>query len=370
MRIDIFCKVVDNYGDAGFSWRLTRRLTEILSSNHFTVNENKVRLFCDDIPLIKKLAGEAIIAKLMSLGLRIESWDHAEQMIGQNEMPEVVLETFSCDLPELYLAQITDSLLINVEYLSAEPWIEGMHGLVTLPSLPNQHPRYFYYPGFNNRTGGLLGPSEPFSTDANNSKVLNELFKEIRTESTIISIFNYGENNFIDFLDQLMNQGTKADLFICYGKAQEAVTKWLGKPFNRTIDLDQIRLIPTPFVNQEEYDALLARCDLNWVRGEDSFVRAQWVAKPFIWDIYRQENQVHIEKLDAFLNIYLPKDNPQLAQKIINMMKNHTVDTWWNDLSNINSYAQEWANTLLSSQLDADLGVRIINFIKPLLKKG
>jgi len=370
MRIDIFCKVVDNYGDAGFCWRLTRRLTEILASNHFTVNENKVRLFCDDIPLMKKLAGEAMIAKLKPLGLIIESWDQAEIIISKNEMPEVVLETFSCDLPEHYLNKISDSVLINVEYLSAEPWIEGMHGLATLPSLPNQHLRYFYYPGFNHRTGGLLEKSGLVSNDTIHSTVLDELLKEIRPESTVISIFNYGRENFTDFLDQLMNQGTKADLFICYGKAQEAVTKWLGKPLNRRTNLGQMQFIPTPFVNQDEYDTLLARCDLNWVRGEDSFVRAQWAAKPFIWDIYPQEDQVHLDKLEAFLNIYLPKDNPQLAQKIINMMKNHAIDTWWDDISNINSYAQEWANTLHSGQFDSDLGVRIINFIKPLLKKG
>jgi uncharacterized repeat protein (TIGR03837 family) len=370
MRIDIFCKVVDNYGDAGFCWRLTRRLTEILANHHFTVIENKVRLFCDDIPLIQQLAGEETIAKLVKFGLTIYPWDHAEVIIDQNGLPDVALETFSCELPALYLKKINHCLLVNVEYLSAEPWIEEMHGLASLPSLTNQHQRYFYYPGFNEKTGGLLGISKQNKSTNLASSTIDTFFKEVRPETTLISIFNYGSQHFINFLDQLINQSIKVDLFICYGKAQVAVAEWLGKSFDQTINLGQMRLIPIPFVNQDEYDDLLGRCDLNWVRGEDSFVRAQWAAKPFIWDIYPQEDGVHLEKLAAFLNIYLPRENPKLVAKIENMMRNQAINTWWDDLIHISSYANKWTNLLESRQLDSDLGVRMIEFIKPLLKKG
>ena len=60
-----------------------------------------------------------------------------------------------------------------------------------------------------------------------------------------------------------------------------------------------------PFVPQSEFDALLWASDLNFVRGEDSFVRAQWAAKPLVWHIYPQDDNAHHVKLDAFLDRYL-----------------------------------------------------------------
>jgi hypothetical protein len=60
-----------------------------------------------------------------------------------------------------------------------------------------------------------------------------------------------------------------------------------------------------PFVSQDDYDRLLWLADLNFVRGEDSFVRAQWAEQPFVWQIYPQADNAHLEKLDAALALYL-----------------------------------------------------------------
>jgi uncharacterized repeat protein (TIGR03837 family) len=43
---------------------------------------------------------------------------------------------------------------------------------------------------------------------------------------------------------------------------------------------------------------------VNFVRGEDSFVRAQWADKPFVWHIYPQDENLHHKKLRAFLQRY------------------------------------------------------------------
>ena len=43
-------------------------------------------------------------------------------------------------------------------------------------------------------------------------------------------------------------------------------------------------------------------CDLNFVRGEDSLVRALWANRPFIWHIYPQHDGAHHAKLHAFLD--------------------------------------------------------------------
>src|SRR5690606_7285274 len=59
-----------------------------------------------------------------------------------------------------------------------------------------------------------------------------------------------------------------------------------------------------PFMPQQDYDRLLWACDFNFVRGEDSWVRAQWAARPFVWHIYPQDENLHHKKLRAFLQCY------------------------------------------------------------------
>ena len=62
-----------------------------------------------------------------------------------------------------------------------------------------------------------------------------------------------------------------------------------------------LRVASIPFQRQTDYDRLLWACDVNIVRGEDSFVRAQWAGRPLVWHIYPQEADAHRVKLDAFV---------------------------------------------------------------------
>ncbi len=49
-----------------------------------------------------------------------------------------------------------------------------------------------------------------------------------------------------------------------------------------------VELVRLPFVPQHDFDRLLALADGLIIRGEDSFVRAQWAAKPFFWHTTRK----------------------------------------------------------------------------------
>ena len=71
-----------------------------------------------------------------------------------------------------------------------------------------------------------------------------------------------------------------------------------------------------PFMPQARFDELLWACAWNFVRGEDSMVRAQWAARPLVWHIYRQEARAHELKLDAFLDIYLAGLDPATAEAL------------------------------------------------------
>jgi uncharacterized repeat protein (TIGR03837 family) len=90
------------------------------------------------------------------------------------------------------------------------------------------------------------------------------------------------------------------------GVASEAVQAFLGAPAKAGASATRgaLTLRVLPFVAQADYDRLLWACDLNFVRGEDSFVRAQWAGKPFVWHIYAQDENLHHKKLRAFLQRY------------------------------------------------------------------
>jgi uncharacterized repeat protein (TIGR03837 family) len=91
--------------------------------------------------------------------------------------------------------------------------------------------------------------------------------------------------------------------------------------------LQQVYLERIPFVSQPEYDQLLWMADLNFVRGEDSVVRALWAGKPLVWQIYPQTEGTHLIKLDAWLKISnLPAD-------IQNLLRHWNADKAAADLS-------------------------------------
>ncbi|MEQ1488588.1 MAG: elongation factor P maturation arginine rhamnosyltransferase EarP, partial [Methylotenera sp.] len=82
------------------------------------------------------------------------------------------------------------------------------------------------------------------------------------------------------------------------------IAKFFGKDsleIGETLTRKNLTVQVLPFLSQADYDQLLHSCDLNFVRGEDSWVRAIWAGKPFIWQPYIQTENAHLEKLNAFL---------------------------------------------------------------------
>jgi len=86
-------------------------------------------------------------------------------------------------------------------------------------------------------------------------------------------------------------------LLVTAGRAQSALRPWLQ---GRQPGL--LRIHQLPLLAQPDFDHLLWSCDFNFVRGEDSLVRALWAGRPFAWNIYPQEDGAHLPKLDAFLD--------------------------------------------------------------------
>jgi len=320
-RCDIFCNVIDNYGDIGVCWRLARQL----ANDHGL----QVRLWVDDLASFAMLCPEAnpLLEYQRCRGVEICRWHKDFSMV---EPAQLVIEAFACHLPENYVAamarQSRPSVWINLEYLSAEAWVEGCH------KLPSPHPtlpliKYFFFPGFTPQTGGLLLESDflsrrdAFVTDAAAQQaywqalgVPPRLPGELR-----VSLFSYENPAIPALLNAWETGGQPLTCLLPVSRALPQVAEFFGAEGGAAGTVwqrGQLRVQVLPFVEQEKYDALLWACDINFVRGEDSCVRAQWAGKPFIWQIYPQHDQVHLEKLEALRGLYC-KDLPEPASQAV-----------------------------------------------------
>jgi uncharacterized repeat protein (TIGR03837 family) len=301
---EIFCRVVDNYGDAGMCWRLARTL-----ATRYGV---EVRVWIDDWLTIVRLCSKAVQDGAKLAGVELRHWTTP---FPELEPADVVIEAFACELPAVHVramsARRPPPVWIDLEYLSAEDWVRTCHGL------PSPHPRaslikYFFFPGFTEGTGGLIREPGLFARrDREQDRVRADWLRGRgiglpREDALLASLFGYAQPMLPALLRRWETAARPLLLLAPEGHALDGVGAALGV---RLAAGDRARrgalwVEALPFTDQDSYDELLWHCDLNLVRGEDSFVRAQWAARPFVWHIYPQEDGVHHVKLDAFLDLY------------------------------------------------------------------
>lgn len=319
VRWDIFCCVVDNYGDIGVTWRLARQLALEYGL--------EVRLWVDEPGAFRRLCPQADVGAgpWRIDGVEVRQWPVDFPAV---DVADVVIEAFACSLPERYVAAMTErmspALWLNLEYLSAEDWVAGCHGL---PSpQPGGLRKFFFFPGFTEGTGGLLREADvllrrrAFQADAEGRRAfLADLGIVPWAGARMISLFAYENAALAGWLDALAAAAESTQLLVPRGRIEADLCRWLGVDTLedgghwRRANL-QVHLLP--FLSQADYDRLLWCCDFNAVRGEDSFVRAQWAGRPLLWHIYQQEEGAHWEKLGAFLDSYCAALTDQAASAL------------------------------------------------------
>lgn len=315
-RWDIFCSVVDNYGDIGVTWRLARQLA--------AEQGHALRLWVDELGAFVRLCPEA------SVDAECQHWSGVEVRWWTEPFPavepaQVVIEAFACQLPSSYIDAMAASgsrrLWLNLEYLSAEDWVAGCHGL---PSpQPGGLQKFFFFPGFVEGTGGLLREADllarrrAFQADAQAQQAfLQSLGVAREAGSRLISLFAYENAGLAGWLDVLAADPQPTQLLVPQGKILSDLQVWLGEAQLAPGDYcrrGNLLIHVLPFVAQNDYDRLLWCCDFNAVRGEDSFIRAQWAGRPLLWHIYPQEEGAHWDKLQAFLAFYNADLMPEAA---------------------------------------------------------
>lgn len=325
---DIFCKVVDNFGDAGVTWRLARQLAH--------EHGLKVRLWIDEPSVFARLCpGADPLAPSQTVqGVEVCRWVEPWHSVAP---ARVVIEAFGCKLPPAYEAALAakpgDTLWVNLDYLSAEPWVGGCHGL---PSMKSGGVRkFFFFPGFREDTGGLLRESDllarraSFESDAGaRAAFLGSLGVSPAAGARLISLFAYENDGLAGWLERLASAPQPVHLLVPEGRVLASLEPWVGARLRpgETHARGALTVQVLPFVSQDAYDRLLWACDFNAVRGEDSFVRAQWAGRPMLWHIYRQDEYAHWEKLEAFLDLYTEALTDAAAEALSGLWRAWNMD--------------------------------------------
>ena len=334
---DIFCSVVDNYGDIGVTWRLARQLSSEYGQS--------VRLVVDDLNVFTHLCPE-VDARLSTqevMSVEIRSWTTNLQL----EPADVVIEAFGCSLTHPYIELMSQrtpqSCWINLEYLSAEQWVEGCH---LLPSPQLIGPRkVFFFPGFTNNTGGLLRENglleqrRDFDMDKQ-VRFLASLGVDRPEDGLLISLFCYDNPQIGTWLSAIDHGRQPVFLLVSPSQIERRICEWLGLSAleqGRVYRCASLTIQSIPFLPQADYDKLLWSCDINFVRGEDSFVRAQWAAKPFVWHIYPQDDDAHLPKISAFMERYVSELSQDASQALW---------AFWLDFNRLKPMGDSWARWL------------------------
>jgi uncharacterized repeat protein (TIGR03837 family) len=366
---DIFCQVIDNFGDIGVCWRLARQLAK--------EHQFAVRLWVDDLASLRRMCPD------INLHADLQHYASVEVRLWSKPFPDVippnvVIEAFGCELPENYLSAMAQAarkpVWINLEYLSAEPWVESCH------ARPSPHPRlpltkYFFFPGFTSATGGLLREQDLFARRNETEHLLASFWQGLNLpvpnhNETVVSLFCYDDAPVGNLLSAWERTEMPVRCLLPEGKVLSSTAAYFGQLTlapGDTLQRGNLTLHVIPFLRQEDYDQLLWVCDCNFVRGEDSFVRAQWAGKPMVWQIYMQKENAHLVKLDAFLDRYCAglDDAVAHALRVFHHGWNGDGNLNWNAFQHhrtvLEAHARTWA-TELSGQLD--LASNLVIFCK------
>ena len=335
MQWDVFCRVIDNHGDLGVCWRLAAQLAS---------RGEAVRLWVDDASALAWMAPDG------AAGVELRHW---AEPFDAPQPGDVVIEAFGCDPPAGFVSRMaastTPPVWINLEYLSAEAYVERSHGL---PSPLQLGPgrglvKWFYFPGFTPATGGLL--RGPLATA--DRGWLASVGATPRADERVVSVFAYADAPFAEFFERLADRPTL--LLAAAGAGQAPAIAALQQRPHR-----HLRHVALPRLTQADYDRLLAACDLNVARGEDSIVRAMWAGVPFVWHIYRQDDGAHERKLDALLERMNADVALRSLWRAFNRLGPWSVplpeDAPWRTL------CRHWRDTLLAQ---SDLTSRLLAFV-------
>ena len=286
MEITVLCKVVDNFGDIGVVWRLCKRFKEIDPSI-------KINLITDDLVSFKKIFNKLSVEVVFQsfMGIDIYDWKnyaYCYEVFRKNdgEKLSIILENFQCGRPDwmekiLFEEKLNRTVnIIMIDYLTAEKYAEDFHCLKSLTRSAKVQ-KVNFMPGFTPKTGGLIIDS-----------AWEKSFKRKRKGPALI--FTYGRD--WTPLAQALNK-TSYNSILAPGKGFDSFKKAYNEIEKKRFQLEEL-----DFMNQEDWDLVMKKCSVLFIRGEESLSRACLSGIPFVWHAYPQSEEYQLVKVDALLD--------------------------------------------------------------------
>lgn len=308
MEISILCKVVDNYGDIGVAYRLSRQLQKIGKAN--------INLIVDDLQAFNKICNSVSPEKSFQVveGFSVYNWKdydfcYSEFSKNDGEKLAVILECFQCGRPDWMEKILFEDKLertvqvIMIDYLTAEPYAETFHCLKSLTRSAKVQ-KVNFMPGFTEKTGGLIIDND-----------WNELPERRRDGGILVFTYERNWKPLIEALEEVQAvQKTKAEnnittektILVAQGRGQQSfldAVNEVSKTNCDKADNDEVKLNVKvlPYMNQHEWDKLLRECSVLFIRGEESLSRACLSGIPFVWHAYPQSEEYQLVKVKALL---------------------------------------------------------------------
>ena len=351
----LWCRVIDNFGDAGVAWRLAKSLSQ---SFHW-----RVRLLVDNVATLAAFVPECpkdAVSTVVS-GVRIERWTEESGRAEARRVPDVTIETFSCRLPDEVEEGIAarfeenrPTFVFALDYLTAERYAEESNGLIS------RHPRWgypktFLFPGFSSKTAGIVREEDVEAlrlrfTQENRRSFLTTYGADPDAPFTLF-LFTYPVNPVADLARALAADPRPAQVLLAPGEASRQFKTALGR-----LAAPQVQTVDLPMLPQIDFDQVLMASDACLVRGEDSTVRVQLAGVPLLWTLYPQTEETHLVKFRAFGALYgalLPEPARKswfTLEEGLNA-SGFAPEHWtaWRDaLPQLREGAQKWRQTLLS----------------------
>lgn len=382
MLIDMVCAVVDNYGDIAVVWRLAKALVQdgppglrirLLVDDWDSFRQLNPALGYGDREVIACQGGEVTV-------LRTTSIDRLEH--DRAEPADVLIEAFGAPTPvvwiEKFLARAAEGsgdlrvrVILHLEYLTAEPWSERYHLLPSPVGRPGVE-RYFFVPGFRTNTGGLVFTDPSPQAGSHGS------------EDWLLTLFSY-EHDFTGFWNELADflaeRGQTARVLVCAGRSQPGALSAWSEVIRVRGNLPFIHVEALPFLEQEQYTALLAVGDFHVVRGEESWVQAVLSGKAFLWQAYLQPEGHQLVKAEAFLEVWRPWFEPEgpagltvfetvaasfraMNKRLVNSVNEPLFEgyrVFWENRALLERVGRRWSDDL---RKNAKLSRRMLEFIK------
>ena len=322
--IDIFCEIIDNFGDIGVVYRISKELKKIFQNVRIRIVLNRL----EEFKAINKKVKDTDYQEID--GLICVTEKYVKENIETFGVSDVFIEAFGCNVPEEYVKQAKENskLWINLEYLSGEKWIEDFHLCESLID-SKMLKKIFFMPGFSEKSGGVIIDSGFLERmkygKENRDEVFKKYFKDFDLKDKFIgTVFSY-EKNFENLLETLKNYEKETVLLLMGEKTQksfsEILKKNLTEDYGNIVKYGKITMIYSDFFSQEEYEEIISASDFNFTRGEDSFVRGIILGKPFMWHIYLQEEKAHMDKIKAFTERF--KESVEVSEEEKNIMESY-----------------------------------------------